>query len=182
LDRNGQALGYPETPIESDYLVVGRFGQDRRTTVRIPLGLNFSLFYKGFCATLRRRLTKVQHGALFVTPTSVPRASGASASRPEYRANNAQPRFLSRHGRGPESRLRAVAPSCIVAGVRVAQPRAAYRRHADRKNSAPNCAREVPSATYRLHRATEPYGEISVSNPRKPDGIVAIWLFCHRKS
>ncbi len=28
-----------ETAIASDYSVVGRFGQDRRTTVRIPLGL-----------------------------------------------------------------------------------------------------------------------------------------------
>ncbi len=38
-DRNGQAFWYGETLIISDVSGVGRFGQDRRTTVRIPLGL-----------------------------------------------------------------------------------------------------------------------------------------------
>ena len=38
----------------------GQVRQDRRTTVRIPLGLNFSLCYKGFRDAFRLRATNVQ--------------------------------------------------------------------------------------------------------------------------
>jgi|HubBroStandDraft_5_1064220.scaffolds.fasta_scaffold01982_6 hypothetical protein len=48
-DRNGQAFGYRETLIASDFSVAGRFGQDRRSTFRIPLGLfQNALFHKAF--------------------------------------------------------------------------------------------------------------------------------------
>jgi hypothetical protein len=79
-DRNGQVSGYQETLIISDVSVVGRFGQDRRTTFRIPLGLKFSLFYKGFRDALRLRATNVQQRSLF----RYPKASAATASRSEY--------------------------------------------------------------------------------------------------
>jgi len=49
--RTGQEPNYRETLIVSDVSVVGRFGQDRRTTLRIPLALQFSLFYEAFYAT-----------------------------------------------------------------------------------------------------------------------------------
>jgi hypothetical protein len=57
---------------------MGRFGQDRRQKLRIPLGLQFSLFCRGFCSTFRRRLTKVQKGDPFRYSTSAPeRTHGA---------------------------------------------------------------------------------------------------------
>ena len=48
-DRNGQAFGDRETLIASDYLVMGRFGQDRRTTLRIPLGLFNPRYFHAVC-------------------------------------------------------------------------------------------------------------------------------------
>lgn len=78
-ERNGQALGYRETLIVSDFSVVGRFGQDAVRHFESRWGYKFGLILKGFSRHFRAPCIKSASNAepLFI-PLSDPATEGVS--------------------------------------------------------------------------------------------------------